>query len=303
MPFNKELILICSEYECKYFENALLSEYTTFKVGGKCKLLITINCAEVLQKILKYLSNNKVCYTVIGKGSNIIAADEGFDGVVLLFGKDFSDVKATDDDIIECKSGALLKSVCSCALENSLSGLEFAWGIPGTIGGGLYMNAGAYGGEMSDIVQFAEYCDAYGEIHRISKEEMQLAYRHSIFSNDLGMIITKIVLKLKRGNYNDIKLRMDELLSRRIEKQPLNYPSAGSTFKRPDSSYASYLIEQCGLKGLCIGGAQVSEKHSGFIINKGNATFNDIMQLVSLVQKKVKDDTGYELELEPKIIK
>jgi UDP-N-acetylmuramate dehydrogenase len=244
-----------------------------------------------------------VNFEVIGKGSNIIVSDNGFDGVIILFGKDFSEIKVVSDNILECQSGAALKKVCCVALENNMSGLEFAWGIPGTIGGALYMNAGAYGGEMKDVVLYAEYVNEKGELVRVDKKDMDLAYRHSIFSDNRNMLIVKVVLQLVKNDYNKIKLKMDELLQKRIDKQPLNFPSAGSTFKRPEGNYASYLIEKCGLKGLSVGDAQVSEKHSGFIINKGNATCEDIMKLVSLVQEKVKDDTGYELELEPRIIK
>ncbi len=303
MTYISELTSICNKFGCCTFLNAPLKNYTTFKVGGNCKLLISINSVETLQEVLKYLIKNEINYDVIGKGSNIIASDNGFDGVIILFGKDFSEVKMTSENTIECQSGASLKSVCCVALENNMSGLEFAWGIPGTIGGGLYMNAGAYGGEISNVVLYAEYVNENGELIKIEKKDMDLAYRRSIFSDNRNMIIVKVVLELVKNEYNNIKLKMDELLKKRIDKQPLNFPSAGSTFKRPDNSYASFLIEQCGLKGESVGDAQVSEKHSGFIINKGNATCDDIMKLVSLVQEKVKDDTGYELELEPRIIK
>lgn len=303
MQYIEELIDICKKFGCRYINNALLRDYTTFKVGGQCRVLISINGADALKEIIVYLNENSVRYFILGKGSNIIASDEGFDGVILYIGKDFSGISLADDETIECQSGASLKSVCLYALENSLSGLEFAWGIPGTVGGGLYMNAGAYGGEMSDVVLYADYIDCDGTMHTIEKDKMLLSYRHSYFSDNPCIVITKIGIKLNKGNYNEIKSKMDELMRRRIEKQPLNYASAGSTFKRPEKSYASYLIEQCGLKGVCVGDAQVSEKHSGFIVNKGNATCNDILELVSIVKKKVKDDTGYELELEPKIIK
>ena len=303
MTYISELTAICNKYGCCTFLNVSLKNYTTFKVGGNCKLLISINCVEALQEVIKYLVDNKVNFEVIGKGSNIIVSDNGFDGVIILFGKDFSEIKVVSDNILECQSGAALKKVCCVALENNMSGLEFAWGIPGTIGGALYMNAGAYGGEMKDVVLYAEYVNEKGELVRVDKKDMDLAYRHSIFSDNRNMLIVKVVLQLVKNDYNKIKLKMDELLQKRIDKQPLNFPSAGSTFKRPEGNYASYLIEKCDLKGLSVGDAQVSEKHSGFIINKGNATCEDIMKLVSLVQEKVKDDTGYELELEPRIIK
>jgi UDP-N-acetylmuramate dehydrogenase len=196
----------------------------------------------------------------------------------------------------------MLSKLCVSMKNEGLTGLEFAYGIPGTVGGALYMNAGAYGGQMSDVVISADYLDTDGTVKTIMCENMDLSYRHSAFMNS-GRIILRVRMKLQKGSYAEIEQKMEELISRRRDKQPLNYPSAGSTFKRPEGAFAAALIEQCGLKGLSVGDAQVSEKHSGFIINKGNATFDDIMELVDKVREKVRQDTGYVLELEPEILR
>lgn len=302
MSYIPDLIKICSELKSGFFTDEPLKNHVSFKIGGNCRMLISVNSVKCIQDITRFCRDEKIKYAVIGKGSNILVPDSGFDGIILLFGKDFSDIKVTGENTIFCQSGASLKSLCCTALENSLSGSEFAYGIPGTVGGAVFMNAGAYGGEMKDIITSAEYIDSSGELKTIQAADMELSYRHSFFS-DRNCIITGASFRLASGNYNDIKNRMNELISKRREKQPLEYPSAGSTFKRPEGAYAAALIEQCGLKGMSIGDAEVSTKHSGFIINKGNATFNDVMQLIETVQKTVKEKTGYILEMEPEIIK
>jgi UDP-N-acetylmuramate dehydrogenase len=192
-----------------------------------------------------------------------------------------------------------MMKICRLALENSLSGLEFAYGIPGTAGGAVYMNAGAYGGEMKDVLVKCEHLDSELNEGSFSGEDLQLGYRHSIYSEN-DYVITSLTLKMKKGNYDDIKALMDENLSKRKAKQPLDFPSAGSTFKRPDGYFAGALIEQCNLKGYCIGDAQVSEKHAGFVINKGNATTSDILKLIKHIQKTVFENKGVMLETEVK---
>lgn len=302
MSYISDLIEICGKLNCDCLTDEPLKNHVSFKIGGICKALVSVNSAECIKQVTEFCKKNNIKYTVIGKGSNVLVSDDGFDGVVLLMGKDFAEVKVNSDNTIICQSGASLKSICTKALENNLTGLEFAYGIPGTVGGAVFMNAGAYGGEMKDIIISADYIDNDGNIKTILKDDMDLSYRHSIFSNGNG-IITGAVLKLEKGNHEEIKNRMNELMAKRKEKQPLEYPSAGSTFKRPEGAYASALIEQCGLKGLSVGGAEVSTKHSGFVINKGGATFEDVMKLIEEVQKAVEEKTGYVLEMEPEIIR
>ncbi len=302
MSYIDELISVCEKYQCRYKLDEPLKNHTTFKIGGACKIAVFLNCEGCAVDIINYCRNNKIKFAVIGNGSNVIAEDKGFDGAVLILGNDFSNINFIRDEVVECEAGLLLSRLCAVMMHEGLSGLEFAYGIPGTVGGALYMNAGAYGGEIADIVTSADYIDSDGMVKTIMKENMDLSYRHSAFMNS-GRIIIRIRLKLHKGEIPEIEQKMEQLITRRREKQPLNFPSAGSAFKRPDGAYASALIEQCGLKGLSVGDAQVSEKHSGFVINKGNATCEDIINLVNKVKEKVRSDTGYELELEPEILK
>jgi UDP-N-acetylmuramate dehydrogenase len=301
MSYINELTQLCQKLGCRIIPECRLSEYITFRFGGPCRALISINSAETASELIKFLRTNDIKHGIIGRGSNILVPDEGFDGVVLLFGGDFSKIK-TEKNIIKCQAGALLAAACVHAQENSLTGMENLFGIPGTVGGALYMNAGAYGSEIADIVTEAEYLDADGELHLIKKDEMKLSYRHSIFA-EKNAVITSVTMQLSDGNSDDIKAAMSECMKKRSSKQPLEFPSAGSTFKRPEGSYASLLIDQCGLKGLRCGGAEVSEKHSGFVINKGYATCSDVLELCDKVKKIVNEKTGYELELEPVILR
>ncbi|MGN1481153.1 UDP-N-acetylmuramate dehydrogenase [Porcipelethomonas sp.] len=303
MPYISELQNLCSRLRCECRLNEPLKEHTTFKIGGDCRAMIFINSTESLSEIIRFSKAENAKIFIMGRGSNILASDSGFDGIVLLIGKDFSDIKQVNQTEIHCLAGTSLKDVCLFALEHSFTGMEFAYGIPGTAGGALYMNAGAYGGEMKDIVKSAGCIDINGNRKIIESEKMNLSYRHSVFAENQGMIITDMTLRLEKGNYDDIKSRMQELIKKRRDKQPLEFPSAGSTFKRPEGSYASLLIEQCGLKGMTVGGAQVSEKHSGFVINKGGATFKDVIELTDKVKECVLEKTGYKLELEPVILK
>lgn len=302
MSHLDELILLCEKYNCRYKLDESLKNHTTFKIGGNCRIAVFINSEEAAVQISWLCRKRKIRFAVIGNGSNIIADDSDFNGAVLILGNDFSSISNIEDGVIECESGIMLTKFCTAVMQQELTGMEFAYGIPGTVGGALYMNAGAYGGQISDVVISADYIDTDGTVKTIQKENMDLAYRHSVFMNS-DRIILRVRFRLQKGNITEIEQRMNDLLSRRREKQPLNYPSAGSTFKRPDGAFAAALIEGCGLKGFSVGGAQVSEKHSGFVINKGNATFDDIMKLVDKVKEKVKADTGYELELEPEILK
>ncbi|MBP7186222.1 MAG: UDP-N-acetylmuramate dehydrogenase [Ruminococcus sp.] len=292
---------LCDKLGCRITPECSLSEYITFKFGGPCRALIKVNSAVSAAELLRYLRDNSIKYGIIGRGSNIIAADEGFDGVILLFGSDFANIRV-DGDTIRCDAGASLASACCHAQQEGLTGMENLFGIPGTVGGALYMNAGAYGSEMKDVVIRAEYIDENCEIRSIDVKDMDLSYRHSFFSGG-DYIITSVTMKLTKGDPDAIKAAMNECMAKRTSKQPLEYPSAGSTFKRPEGSYASLLIDQCGLKGLSSGGAMVSEKHAGFVINKGYATCADVLELCDKVKDIVKEKTGYVLELEPVILK
>ena len=281
------------EYVC----DEPMKNHTTFKVGGNAQVFVTVNSKEELSVLMKYISSENISYFILGKGSNLLVSDSGIKGVVVTLSGEFSDIKIMDGNKIVAGAGASLMKLCRYAQENSLSGLEFAYGIPGSVGGAVFMNAGAYGGEMKDCLVSADYITPQGETGTFTKDELNLGYRTSVFRNK-NYIITSCTLSLKEDNREIIKEKMDDLLGRRRSKQPLEYPSAGSTFKRPEGAFAGTLIESCGLKGYTIGGACVSEKHAGFIINKGGATFEDIDSLIKEVQKKVKDETGYFLETE-----
>lgn len=301
MSYINELTELCGSLGCRITPECPLSEYITFRFGGPCRALISVNGTRSVAELIRFLHGNNIKYGIIGRGSNIIVPDEGFDGVVLLLGGDFAQIE-TSGSIIKCQAGALLAAACVHAQQNALTGMENLFGIPGTVGGALYMNAGAYDSEMSDIVVSAEYIDADGELHSINNEDMELSYRHSIFS-DISAVITSVTMRLSDGNSNEIRAAMSECMSKRSSKQPLEYPSAGSIFKRPKGSYASLLVEQCGLKGMSCGGAMVSEKHSGFVINKGYATCSDVLELCGKIKDIVFEKTGYKLELEPVILK
>lgn len=296
-----KLTELCSGLGCKIIPECPLSAYVTFRTGGNCRALISIDSPENAMEILKFLRSRNIRYFILGNGSNVIPSDDGFNGVILLLKGDFSGISVSGNKIT-CQAGALLSTVCMTAQKAGLSGMENLYGIPGTVGGALYMNAGAYGTEISDVVISAEYIDENGALCTISREDMDLSYRHSIFSGK-NFMITSVTVELSAGDPETIHAKMKECLGKRQSKQPLEYASAGSTFKRPQGSYASLLIEQCGLKGMTCGGAQVSEKHSGFVINRGNATCADVLELCGKVQEIVKEKTGYILELEPVILK
>lgn len=299
---NERVCRLAGEMGCKLMYNEPLKKYTTFKVGGECSCIIKPKGAADCGALAAELKKEGEPFFILGKGSNVIADDDGYKGTILLIGDDMAEI-AVSGNIVTAGAGASLISVCKRALDNSLAGMEFAYGIPGTVGGGVYMNAGAYGGEIKDILKYAEAVDREtGEVRRFTAQEAQLSYRKSIFM-DNGYIITSAVFELSQGDPAEIKAKMNELMEKRISKQPLDFPSAGSTFKRPEGSFASLLIDQCGLKGLSVGGAQVSTKHSGFVINTGNATSADIFALIEKVKEIVFEKTGYRLECEPVILK
>lgn len=287
------------EIGCEFYENELMSNRTSFKTGGPAELLVCPGNIDALIAVLKVCKENKIRTFIIGNGSNILVSDNGLSGVVVMLSSNFSEIKLLDEETVYCQSGASMTKLCRFALEHSLSGLEFAFGIPGTAGGAAYMNAGAYGGEMKDVLVKCDHIDDNLNVSSFSGDDLKLGYRKSVYS-DLNFVITSLTLKLKKGDYAEIKKKMDENLSKRREKQPLEYPSAGSTFKRPEGYFAGALIQECGLKGSCVGGAQVSEKHAGFIINKNNASTSDILKLIELVRDAVYKNTGVLLETEVK---
>lgn len=282
---------------CKVTENAPMSEYTTFKTGGNAAVLAEPQNEETLSLLLKKCREEGEKPFIIGNGSNLLVDDGGINAVVIRIGEAFSEIKQLDEITVECGAGVSLSRLCRFALEKSLSGLEFAFGIPGSAGGAVFMNAGAYGGEMKDVLISCRYVDKNGEAGELSKDEMKLGYRTSAFKEN-GFTVTRVKVELKKGDRGEIKAKMDDFLGRRKAKQPLEYPSAGSTFKRPEGYFAGALIEQCGLKGARVGGAQVSEKHAGFVINNKNATSRDIEELIKHIQEKVLKETGVSLETE-----
>lgn len=296
-----DVIEYAEKLGCCCLINEPLSRHTTFKVGGPCDVAVLVNSEQAIASLLRYCTTNDINTLVIGNGSNLLVSDKGYNGVVLIVGKDFQGISLIDDTTIEVSAGTTLTQLCMFALQNSLTGLEFAYGIPGTVGGGVFMNAGAYDGEISDVIESATAVDFSGKVLTFTAQQMQLGYRKSIF-HEIDCVITKAVFRLKKGDKQAIKDKMDDLMQRRKSKQPLEYPSAGSTFKRPMGNFAGKLIDECGLRGYRVGGAQVSEKHCGFVINKENASFDDIMTLIKNVQNIVYEKTGYCLECEVKII-
>lgn len=291
------LISFCKENKYMYEENAIMKNHTTFKVGGIADIIVEPSSEKDIIDILEFNKKNAIDTLIMGNGSNILVSDDGIRGCVIALGKNISSIKLLDETTIYAEAGASLSALCNFALEQSLTGLEFSFGIPGTVGGAIRMNAGAYGGEVKDVIFSSSSVSENGIVSTLSLDEMQMSYRNSIFCKN-NSIITSGIFKLTKGDKCEIKSKMAELINKRKEKQPLEYPNAGSTFKRPEGAYASELIDRCGLKGYCIGDACVSEKHAGFVVNKGNATSNDVSLLIDNVKKIVKEKTGYSLETE-----
>lgn len=278
-----------------------MSKHTSFKIGGPADVMIQPTDTQRLAAILKLIKDTDTPYFVMGNGSNLLVGDKGIRGVVIKIGDGMSECDVSGNKIT-AMSGIKLSRLGKTALNNELAGLEFACGIPGTLGGAVYMNAGAYGGEMKDVVKAVTFVDQKDcSIHTIPKEECDFGYRHSIFS-DKDWIVAGAVMELEPGNKDEIKERMNDLATRRTEKQPLDKPSAGSTFKRPEGYFAGTLIQDAGLKGVSVGGAEVSVKHSGFVINNGGATADDVRRLIELVQNKVMGKYGVKLEPEVKFV-
>lgn len=283
-----------------YIENEPMALHTTFKIGGPARLAVSPKNENEISDVIKKCKEENVRYMVVGNGSNLLVADEGIDAVVILLGKEFGEVKLIDDTTIFAEAGAPLMKVCRFALENGLTGLEFAYGIPGSCGGGAFMNAGAYGGELGDVMFRCDHIDKDGNKGSLEGDDLKLAYRHSAYYEN-GCVITGAYFKMQKADKEEIKAKMNDYMSRRRDKQPLEYPSAGSTFKRPEGNFAGALIEQCGLKGTRVGGAEISTKHAGFVINKGGATCKDVLDLCKKVADTVKAEKGIDLEMEVRV--
>lgn len=281
-------------------ENICLQEsmasHTTFRIGGLADCFVQLENTEQLIKVQKYLSQVGVPFFILGNGSNLLVSDAGFRGVILQIGPKMNRV-TVEGNVIVAQAGASMAQIARTAMEHELTGMEFASGIPGTIGGGVVMNAGAYGGELSQIVTQVNVVNNEGEIMELDNETMEFGYRTSTIRNN-PFTVTEVILRLEKGDRRQIRERMEELAAKRREKQPLEYPSAGSTFKRPAGHYAGQLIMEAGLRGFQCGGAKVSDKHCGFVINTGNATAEDVRKLIREVQARVKDQFNVDLETE-----
>ena len=280
--------------------DALMKNYTTFRIGGPADLLIQPSSEEELIRIAAYLRQKDISTVVLGNGSNVLVKDGGIRGVVIKIGKNMGNIR-TEGEELTAEAGALLSAAALAAADGGLTGMEFAAGIPGSVGGAVFMNAGAYGGEMSQIIVSCRALMPDGALREFSKEELKLGYRTSVFSQN-GGIVTSCRMKLQAGDRETIYGYMRELAGRRTEKQPLNLPSAGSTFKRPEGYFAGKLIQDSGCRGLRVGGARISQKHAGFVVNEADASAEDVIRLIRLVQMRVRDCFGVDLEPEVRII-
>ena len=281
-------------------EEGDLSKYTGFRTGGRSAIVIP-NSKDSFIETVNYLRTSGNKFFILGNGTNVIARDEGYDGVVVLT-KNALNFINIDDLYIKVGAGTPISELCNAALNSELTGLEFAYGIPGSVGGAVYMNAGAYDGEIKDVIRSVEYLDENGQVKIINSPDIQFSYRNSVFHTNKDWIVLSAVMRLTHGDVSEIKAKMLDLIGRRRDKQPLEYPSCGSTFKRPEGNYASKLIDDCGFRGFRVGGAQVSEKHCGFVINRDNATSKDIFDLIEIIRDTVQEKTGYLLECEVEIL-
>ena len=281
-------------------ENEPMSQHTTFKIGGPADYFVSVRTEKQLQELIEFAHCEDLPYFVMGNGSNLLVSDSGIRGLVIELGKEFCEIKA-DGTRIYAQAGAMLSRVASFAMNNCLSGMEEISGIPGTLGGAVYMNAGAYGGEISTIIEAVNYLDSDGKIKTVRGDECEFGYRTSIFEKG-DKVVVSAVISLSKGNQDEIKAKMADYTCRRKTKQPLQYPSGGSTFKRPEGHFAGALIEEAGLKGFSIGGAQISELHAGFVINKGGATASDVLAVVRHAQETVWEKFGVRLETEIKLV-
>ena len=297
-----KLIEFLDEINCKYQENEPMSLHTTFKIGGCARLVVYPESEDMISAVVKKTKELGIRLLAIGNGSNLLVDDDGIDACVMILDEHFSEISLIDEETIFAQSGAMLIKVCRFAYEHGLSGLEFAYGIPGSCGGAAFMNAGAYGGEMKDVLFKCSHINKNGEKGELYGDELKLSYRHSAYY-DNGCIVTGLYMKLKKADKTEIKAKMDDLINRLRDKQPLEYPSAGSTFKRPEGYFAGALIEECNLKGKSVGGAQVSTKHAGFVINTGGAKCRDVLELCKICSDTVFEKKGVKLEMEIRVTK
>lgn len=285
----------------KIIKDVEMKDYTSFKAGGKANKMVICEREDEVIETLREIKEKNEKYIMLGNGSNTLVKDSGFSGTVIKLGDSFSKIIRTGNNLV-CGGNTLMSVVAKYALKEGLTGFEFASGIPGSIGGAFFMNAGAYGGEIKDIAKSAKIISRDTlELKEVGLSDMGLSYRHSVFQEN-GDIILSVEISLEEGNKSEIESTMKDLAKKRNSKQPVQFPSAGSFFKRPEGHFAGKLIQDSGMKGVSVGGAQVSELHSGFIVNKGNATATDIIQLMELVQKKVYEKFGVSLEPEVRII-
>ncbi len=301
MESTEALLTYAQSIGCVCRQNEPMRDHITFKVGGPADLFLQPTDPDQCAAILRFCHANAVALCVLGGGSNVIVHDFGIRGAVLSTAG-LNDIELLAGCRVRCGAGVKLSRLCAFALEQSLTGLEFAWGIPGTVGGAVFMNAGAYDGCVKQVLESSDHITPEGEAETWPAEKLKLGYRTSVYQKN-GCLITGAVFHLSPGSQQTIRDTMDELMDRRRAKQPLEYPSAGSTFKRPEGHFAGALIEQCGLKGARVGGAQVSEKHAGFIINADHATSSDLLMLIEKVQHTVFDQTGVPLECEVRVLK
>lgn len=290
-----------AEAEIQVLSNEPLKSHTSFRVGGPAAVFCEPYSVQQIAQAVQLACRFSVPYYFLGKGSNVIFPDQGYPGLIIHIGSAFSAIEVQGDTLV-AQAGAPLEQACRAAESHSLAGLEFAYGIPGSVGGALYMNAGAFGGEMQDVVKSCRYLDAEGTVQVCSVEAMQLQYRGSIFQKQPWCILD-CTFQLAPGQAEQITEKMQDFMQRRRDKQPLELPSAGSAFKRPPGAFAGQLIDECGLRGYRIGDAAISEKHCGFIVNLGNATCDDIMALADHVAETVREKTGYILEKEVRVVR
>ena len=283
---------------CRCLAGEPMAPHTTFKIGGPADRMVVLETEGQLSGVLGVLEEQALPWMVLGNGSNLLVSDLGIRGAVLCLAGDFKRVSlSADGRTLRAGAGASLATACAFARERELSGLEFAWGIPGSVGGAVYMNAGAYGGEMKDVVKGVRYVTPQGRRETAAGDALGFSYRKSCFTG-IRHVITGVECALAPGSHSQIAAQMEELMDRRKEKQPYDLPSAGSVFKRPQNGFAAALIDQCGLKGRRVGGAQVSRKHAGFIVNTGGATCQDVLELIQIIQETVKAQAGIALECE-----
>ena len=297
---KERLAALCQLEKIPVLWDEPMKNHTSFKIGGPAAALCAPKNRRQLRELVGFVQREGVDSWYIGNGSNLLVSDEGLNGVAILLDSSFDGEIEVDGTVLLAPAGKKLSAVCAAACDAGLTGLEFAYGIPGSVGGAVYMNAGAYGGEMKDRLIWVEYLAPTGEIVRLQQEQLSLSYRHSRFMEEgmQGSCIVRAAFGLQRGEKAAIQSEMDRILNQRRQKQPMEYPSAGSTFKRPQGAFAAQLIDKCGLKGFTVGGAQVSEKHAGFVINTGKATCADVLELTRQVRECVQEKTGYLLELE-----